>query len=79
LVCATHWYATGRGSDVSTDWKVADAYEVKDGKVVRVIWGYPDVATALEALGLAGAGVRVSLDAPSARFPSRRQANTPPR
>ena len=32
--------------------RVADAYEVKDGKIVRAIMSYPDVATALEALGL---------------------------
>ena len=43
----------GRGSDVPVDVRFADAYEVKDGKIVRAILGYPDVATALADLGLA--------------------------
>ena len=30
----------------------ADAYEVKDGLIVRAIIGYPDVAAALKAVGL---------------------------
>jgi ketosteroid isomerase-like protein len=42
-----------KGSDVPIDVHFADAYEVKDGKIVRAIIGYPDVATALEAVGLA--------------------------
>jgi ketosteroid isomerase-like protein len=47
------WRATGKGSDVSIDWRVAEAYEVQDGKIVRVIAGLPNVATALKAVGLA--------------------------
>jgi hypothetical protein len=31
----------------------ADAYEFKGGKVARAVLAYPDVATALEAVGLA--------------------------
>ena len=50
VICDTRWYVKAKGSDVPRDARVADAYEVKDGKIVRVILGYPDVAAALEAL-----------------------------
>jgi ketosteroid isomerase-like protein len=53
VVGDVRWRATGKGSDVSIDWRVAEAYEVQDGKIVRVIAGFPNVATALEAVGLA--------------------------
>jgi hypothetical protein len=33
--------------------RVADAYEVKDGKIARAIMSNPDVAAALEAVRLA--------------------------
>jgi hypothetical protein len=32
---------------------VADAYEVKEGMIVRAIMSYPDVAAALEAVAAA--------------------------
>jgi hypothetical protein len=32
---------------------VADAYEINDGKIVRAINSSPDVATAIDAVGLA--------------------------
>jgi hypothetical protein len=38
---------------VPVDVRVADAYEVRDGKIVRAIMSYPDVATALKGVGLA--------------------------
>ena len=44
--------ATGKDSNASIDWRVAEAYEVNDGKITRVIAGYPDVPTALTDLGL---------------------------
>jgi ketosteroid isomerase-like protein len=50
VVCATRWHATGKGSGVAIDWALADAYEIEHGKIVRAIFGYPDVAAALEAL-----------------------------
>ena len=53
VVGDVRWRATGKGSDVSIDWRVAEAYEVQDGKIVRVIAGFPNVATALAAVGLA--------------------------
>jgi ketosteroid isomerase-like protein len=57
VVCDTHWWATGKGSDVSIDWRVADAHEVKDGKIVREIYGFPDVAAALKAVRAEGGDV----------------------
>jgi ketosteroid isomerase-like protein len=54
VICDTRWYGKSQGSDVPIDVHFADAYEVKDGKIVRAIIGYPDVATALEAVVLAG-------------------------
>ena len=53
VVCDVHWHATGKGSEVPIDWREAEAYEFKDGKVVRAIFNYPDVATALEAVRVA--------------------------
>jgi ketosteroid isomerase-like protein len=50
VVSDVSWRATGKGSDVSIDWRVAEAYEVNEGKIVRVLAGYPDVAAALEAV-----------------------------
>ena len=46
------WQATGKGSNTPVDWRVAEAYEVKDGKITRVLAGFPDIATALKAVGL---------------------------
>ena len=54
VVCDTQWRATGKGSDVSVDWRVADAHEVKDGKIVREIYGFPDVDAALRAVRAEG-------------------------
>ncbi len=50
VVCDVRWYGRGKGSDVTTEVHVADAYEMRDGKVARGIMSYPDVATALKAL-----------------------------
>jgi ketosteroid isomerase-like protein len=57
VVCDTHWRATAKGTDVPIDWRVADAHEVEDGKIVRELYGYPNVAAALEAVRLAGGDV----------------------
>jgi ketosteroid isomerase-like protein len=46
------WRATGKGSNTPTEWRVAEAYEVKDGKIIRVLAGFPDLAAALKAVGL---------------------------
>jgi ketosteroid isomerase-like protein len=53
VICDTRWYGTGKGSGMAIEQRVADAYEVKDGKIVRALMSSPDVATALEAVGLA--------------------------
>jgi ketosteroid isomerase-like protein len=52
VICDTRWYGNGRGSDMPIDIHVADAYELKDGKIARAVFSYPDVATALAAVGL---------------------------
>jgi ketosteroid isomerase-like protein len=57
VVCDTQWRATGKGSHVSIDWRVADAHEVKDGKIVREIYGFANVAAALEAVRAEGGEV----------------------
>ena len=56
VVCDTRWYGRGKGSDVPTEVRVADAYELRDSKIVRGIMSYPDVATALADLGLTPEG-----------------------
>ena len=45
---ACHW----QGQRVSIDWRIAETHEFKDGKVVPSLFGFPDVAAALEALGV---------------------------
>jgi ketosteroid isomerase-like protein len=57
VVCDLSWRATGRGSEVAVDWRVADAYEVRDGMIVRAIHNFPDVAAALEAVRAEGATI----------------------
>ena len=53
VVCDTRWYGKSKDSDVPVDVRVADAYEVRDGWIVRAVMSYPDLASALKALGLA--------------------------
>ncbi len=52
VICDTRWHGKVRGSDYPIDIRVADAYEVTAGKIVRAIMSYSDVATALQAVGL---------------------------
>lgn len=52
VVCDTRWYGKSKASDVPVDVHVADAYEIREGVIVRAIMSYPDVATALNALEL---------------------------
>jgi ketosteroid isomerase-like protein len=54
VICDTRWYGNAKGSDMPIDIHVADAYKLKDGKIVRAVFSYPDVATALKAVGPAG-------------------------
>jgi ketosteroid isomerase-like protein len=50
VICDTRWYGKGKGSGIPIEQRVADAYEVKDGKIVRAIMSYPSVAAALEGV-----------------------------
>ena len=52
VICDTRWHGRATGSGIPIDFRGADAIEVKDGRILRVIIGYQDVATALEAVGL---------------------------
>jgi ketosteroid isomerase-like protein len=59
VVSDTHWHATGKGSEVPIDWRVAEAYEFKDGKIIRAIFGLPNIAAALEAIRAEDQATRV--------------------
>ncbi|MHB8234571.1 MAG: nuclear transport factor 2 family protein [Solirubrobacteraceae bacterium] len=50
VLCDTRWHGTGRGSDLPIDVRGVDAYEFADGKIVRIVLGYPDMATARRAV-----------------------------
>src|ERR1700682_4679007 len=50
VVSDVSWRATGKGSELSIDWRVAGAFGGKEGKIVRVLAESPDVAAALEAV-----------------------------
>jgi ketosteroid isomerase-like protein len=52
VICSTRWYMKGKGSDVPIEYRAAEAYEVKDGKIARVIAGCRDMTTLRELLGL---------------------------
>ena len=52
VICDSHWYGTGKGSELLVDLRCADAYEVREGKIARAVLGYADVTTALKAVGL---------------------------
>ena len=51
VVADVHWRAIGKGSEIPIEWRLAEAHEFKDGKIVRSLFGFPDVAAALEAVG----------------------------
>lgn len=52
VVCATHWVAKGQGSGAAVDLHGAEVYAFENGKIIRATLGYPDMETALEAVGL---------------------------
>jgi hypothetical protein len=52
VVSDVHWHAIGKGSDIPIDWRVVEAHKLQDGKVIRSLWGFSDVAAALEAVEL---------------------------
>ncbi len=47
VVCDMRWHSTGRGSTAPTEWRLTDAFEVQDGRIVRQIAGFQDVASAM--------------------------------
>jgi ketosteroid isomerase-like protein len=53
VICDTRWHGKAKGSDVHIENRVADGYEVRDGRIVRAIMSFPDIATALRTVGLA--------------------------
>jgi ketosteroid isomerase-like protein len=57
VICETRWHGKGKESGVPIDGHAADAYEVADGKVIRAILGFADLATALKAVGPEGSAV----------------------
>jgi ketosteroid isomerase-like protein len=52
VICDTRWHGKGKGSEVVIDLRQADAYELRDGRIVRAVLAYADTATALQAVGL---------------------------
>jgi ketosteroid isomerase-like protein len=53
VICDTCSHTGGEGGDAPVDVHFADAYEIRDGKIVRAILGYADVAKAIGDLGAA--------------------------
>ncbi|HTQ68513.1 MAG TPA: nuclear transport factor 2 family protein [Solirubrobacteraceae bacterium] len=52
VICPTRWYGAGKRSGLGVDLRAVDAYLVSDGKIMRADIGYPDVESALKAVGL---------------------------
>src|SRR5437870_3133806 len=46
VVIDVRWYGKGKGSGAPVGVRAADAAEFRDGKIARVVIGYPDVAAA---------------------------------
>jgi hypothetical protein len=54
VICDSHWRAIGKGSRAAVEWRVTEAHEFRDGKIVREIYGFGGVDEALEALRAEG-------------------------
>jgi len=52
VIADVRWRGRGRGSDVVVDVRQADACRVEDGRIVEWVVGYPDMASALKAVGV---------------------------
>ena len=50
VVCEVTWTAVGAASGVTSEFRGADAYEVIDGLIKRVVMGFADVAAATKAI-----------------------------
>jgi ketosteroid isomerase-like protein len=47
VICDTRSHSQGHSDTAAVDVHFADAYEVRDGQIVRAILGYADVASAM--------------------------------
>lgn len=52
MIGAAHWQGQGKASGMSIDVHQFDLYEIREGKVVRVVLGFRSKDKALEAAGL---------------------------
>ena len=52
VIGAVHWHGQGKASGVSIDVHQFDAYEFRDGRIIRASLGFRSRAEALEAAGL---------------------------
>jgi ketosteroid isomerase-like protein len=50
VICETTWTAVGTASGVPSEFRGADAYEVIDGLIKRVMIGFADLAAATKAI-----------------------------
>ncbi len=51
VICVTLWRGTGSGGGTPLELRVADTYEVREGKIVRAVVSYGSLEEALEAVG----------------------------
>jgi hypothetical protein len=54
VICDSRWRAIGKGSGPPVEWRVVEAHEFRDGKIVREIYGFGGVDEALEVLRAEG-------------------------
>ena len=52
VASAVFWRGTGKGSSAAVEWRGADLFTVRDGKIVRGESGFTSTEAALEAAGL---------------------------
>jgi ketosteroid isomerase-like protein len=51
VICDTRWHGRGKGSGVAVEVRSADAWRVEDGKIAASHGGFPDMQSALDAVG----------------------------
>jgi ketosteroid isomerase-like protein len=52
VITVVHWHGRGGASGARFDFRGADLYEIREGKIVRATLSYPSKEEALEATGL---------------------------
>jgi ketosteroid isomerase-like protein len=52
VICDTRWYGIGRESSIPVDIRQVDVYELRDGRIIRVMLGHGTQAEARKAVGL---------------------------